>query len=80
MDEINRKLQFWAEAWAGHRLRTVNSSPLSLWTSGQLQNAVGITEGEANLQDYGIEGYVDQNDVEDGERPIFGPLSHMISD
>ncbi|VDI81380.1 Hypothetical predicted protein [Mytilus galloprovincialis] len=60
MDEINRKLQFWAEAWAGHRLRTVNSSPLSLWTSGQLQNAVGITEGEANLQDYGIEGYVDQ--------------------
>lgn len=80
MDEINRKLQFWAEAWAGHRLRTVNSSPLSLWTSGQLQNAVGITEGEANLQDYGIEGYVDQNDVEEGERPIFGPLAHMISD
>ena len=32
------------------------------------------------MEDYGVEGYVDQNDVEEGERPIFGPLAHMISD
>ncbi|VDI27398.1 Hypothetical predicted protein [Mytilus galloprovincialis] len=55
MDEINRKLQFWAEAWAGHRLRTVNSSPLSLWTSGQLQNArQELSEGKGKQYGAGL--------------------------
>ncbi|VDI43792.1 Hypothetical predicted protein [Mytilus galloprovincialis] len=71
------RVQRWRLRECMHRLDTAG---VQARRTGQLQNAVGITEGEANLQDYGIEGYVDQNDVEEGERPIFGPLAHMISD
>ena len=79
IQEINRKLEIWRNAWAGHRLRTVKSSPLNLWQSGQLQNPVGLEDG-ANLQNYGVEGFVDQNDVEDGERPIFASLANLINE
>ncbi|CAG2202812.1 unnamed protein product [Mytilus edulis] len=79
ISEINKKLEFWRDAWAGHRLRTARSSPLNLWTSGQLQNPVGL-DGAANLQNYGVEGFVDQNDVEDGERPIFASLAYLINE
>lgn len=51
--EINRKLLFWSDSWARHRLRTVKSTPLILWTSWQLQNPVGLDEHE-NIQNYGI--------------------------
>ncbi|VDI22893.1 Hypothetical predicted protein [Mytilus galloprovincialis] len=54
ISEINKKLEFWRDAWAGHRLRTARSSPLNLWTSGQLQNPVRL-DGAANLQNYGVE-------------------------
>jgi len=37
--KINEKLDIWREAWASHRLRTVGSSPLRLWTSGVLNNS-----------------------------------------
>ncbi|VDI57833.1 Hypothetical predicted protein [Mytilus galloprovincialis] len=63
----------------GHRLRTARSSPLNLWTSGQLQNPVGL-DGAANLQNYGVEGFVDQNDVEDGERPVFASLAYLVNE
>ena len=37
-DKINEKLDIWREAWASHRLRTVGSSPMCLWTSGVLND------------------------------------------
>lgn len=80
LSEINRKLQFWQEAWARHKLRTVKASPMSMWPSGQLQNPTGILEGP-NLQDFGTEGYIDENsNEEESGRPIFQPLNHGISD
>lgn len=79
LSEINRKLQFWQEAWARHKLRTVKSSPMSLWTSGQLQHPTGILG--SNLQDFGTEGYIDENsNEEESGRPIFQPFDHRISD
>ncbi|CAG2221755.1 unnamed protein product [Mytilus edulis] len=42
-------------------------------------NPVGL-DGAANLQNYGVEGFVDQNDVEDGERPIFASLAYLINE
>ena len=56
--EINRRLSFWSDAWTGHILRAVKSSPFNLWTSGQLQNPVGL-EGAEYLQNYGTEGLLD---------------------
>ena len=39
MDEINRRLQFWQNAWSGHRIRSVKSSSHHLLlTYGQLDN------------------------------------------
>ena len=48
-----------------------------LWTSGQLQNPVGLNEHE-NIQNYGVEGFVDEYSGEDS-RPIFESFSTMIS-
>ena len=77
--EINRRLELWSDAWAGHRLRTVKSSPLNLWTSGQLQNPVRL-DGAANLQNYGTEGFLDEDNAVEGDRPKFESLSNLISD
>ncbi|VDI05644.1 Hypothetical predicted protein [Mytilus galloprovincialis] len=65
-------------AWAGHRMRTVKSSPLILWSSGQLQNPVGIQLSETELLEYGLEGHIKSNNTEGG-RPIFAPISHLIN-
>ncbi|CAC5367459.1 unnamed protein product [Mytilus coruscus] len=56
--EINRRLQLWETAWAGHRMRTVKSSSLILWSSGQLQNPVGIQLSKTELLEYGLEGHI----------------------
>ena len=59
-----------------HGLST-DCAQLSLWTSGQLQNPVGLDEHE-NIQNYGVEGFVDEYSGEDS-RPIFESFSTMIS-
>lgn len=75
-DEINRKLDFWAKAWASHRMRTTKSSPLTMWILGQMLNQIGIVD-EHDLHNYGTEGYTDHFETEDGERPIFQPLPRI---
>ena len=62
-------------ARSGHKI-TVISSPINLWTSGQLQNPVGLLT-DAKLHNCDIEGYVDFNNAEEGGRPI---LDSMISE
>ena len=51
-------------------MRTVRSSPIRLWVSGQLQNPVGIELSSAELEFYGAEGVLHMERVEDS-RPIF---------
>ena len=76
MNEVNRRLQLWSTAWSCHRIRTVKSSPLQLWASGQIQNPVGIQMNETELQEFGVEGNDNNNEnTRDGERPIFQPLN-----
>lgn len=64
MDKIDSRLQFWARAWSRHRIRTVKASPIQLWMSGQIQNPFGIPLDRNDLQDYGVEVYVDHTYVE----------------
>ena len=69
---INRKLEWWRQAWSTHRLRTVNSSPIRLWVSGQITNPVGLAPFQVdNL--YGVDGNVSIIEDQRGsdERPIF---------
>lgn len=75
--EINRRLSFWAKAWAGHKLRTVKSSPIVLWTSSQVQAPVGINEH--SVEEYGVEGVLDHG-ANENERPIFESLQNELSE
>ncbi|OWF53103.1 uncharacterized protein LOC110446871 [Mizuhopecten yessoensis] len=79
MDEINRRLCVWTNAWDAHRMRTVKTSPQALWIAGQLQNTVGVDVDEHELQDYGVEGSIPDVPLEtaQNERPIFSPLSEL---
>ena len=51
---INEKLELWRNAWSKHRIRTVRSSPIHLWVSGQLLNPVGIDLYRGELDCYGV--------------------------
>ena len=68
--KINEKLELWRNVWSRHRMRTVRSSPIRLWVSGQLQNPVGIDLSSAEIDCYGVEGVLHDDGVEDS-RPIF---------
>ncbi|KAK3088459.1 hypothetical protein FSP39_019451 [Pinctada imbricata] len=75
MDDINRKIEIWVDAWSCHRLRTTRSSPLALWVAGQLQNPVGPVS-EIDIQNYGVEGFDNSTLEQDGNsRPVFCPIS-----
>ena len=72
LPKINEKLELWRNAWSRHRMRTIKSSLICLWISGQVQNPVGIELSSA-------EGVLDEERVEDG-CPIFeapGALSEQ---
>ena len=71
LHEINNKLHIWQKAWANHRMRTTKTSPLRLWIAGQAQNPVGLDIPVNDLEHYGVEG--DINDENEGDRPIFSP-------
>ena len=82
MQDINNKLILWQRAWATHRMRTTRTSPLRLWIAGQAQNPIGVDLSSDDLQEYGADGHVDgdENNTEDGDRPIFSPPLLMLSD
>ena len=79
--KINEKLDIWSNAWAGHRMRTVRSSPRRLWVAGQFENPVGVSD--TDLEMYGVEGIVrtENENIQDGQRPVIDSLSaRIISD
>lgn len=62
-------------------MRSVRSSPRTLWMSGQFENPVGILDQE--LQFYGVEGIVRAENVNipDVQRPNLDSVStRIISD
>lgn len=74
LPKINEKLQIWREAWANHRMRTTKTSPLKLWVSGQMNNLIGEELAPQDLESYGLDGYLDEINTQDGQRPIFSEL------
>ena len=76
--KINEKLNIWKNAWCNHRIRTVKSSPLRLFTAGaknipveqpQREQPVASDNDNANLL---FEG--------DMYRPMLNPSSFPISE
>ncbi|KAH3889332.1 hypothetical protein DPMN_013386 [Dreissena polymorpha] len=49
MGRINQSLVTWCEAWNTHRLRTLKSSPIRLWTAGMANNPVSVPEGTQGI-------------------------------
>ncbi|KAH3895650.1 hypothetical protein DPMN_019815 [Dreissena polymorpha] len=78
MEEINRRLSLWTQAWSTHRLRTVRFSPHALWISGQMQSPVGFDLDDTNDGDTDDSGDIQIASI-DG-RPIFAHLEQVISD
>ena len=77
--KIQEKLEIWSRAWSQHRIRTTKSSPIRMWIAGQLQNPVGIELRHNEIDCYGIEGFINDYDVEDGSgRAIFDSLSFDV--
>ncbi|KAL3878069.1 hypothetical protein ACJMK2_035702 [Sinanodonta woodiana] len=62
-------MNIWRNAWARHRLRTVRSSPIRLYTAWLMNNPIDSPLADAN--NYGVEGNIDLDDSEDNPRPIF---------
>ena len=75
LSRINEKICVWNNAWASHRMRTIKTSPLKLWISGQMLNPVGIELGNEELEFYGVEGPLDGPD--EGTRPIFSAPNRL---
>ncbi|KAK3591318.1 hypothetical protein CHS0354_028426 [Potamilus streckersoni] len=69
LSKINEKLHIWRNAWATHRVRTVRSSPIRLYTAGLMNNPIDCPLADA--ENYGAEGTIDLNAAEDNPRPIF---------
>ena len=79
LPKINKKMVTWRNAWANHRMRTVKTSPLRLWVSGQMQNPVGIEIDPEESENYGVEGLISDDNYVEGGRPIFS-VPDLIND
>ena len=78
LPQINSKLEWWRQAWSTHQLRTVNSSPIRLWVSGQINNPIDISPHEVDAY-YGTDGYISGDERDGNKRPIFEMQSLHLS-
>ena len=77
LPQISKKMKIWCKAWSTHRIRTVKSSPIKLWVSGQFKNPVGLAPVEVD-DFYGIEGI--ESEQAENERPIYvAPTQGIIT-
>ena len=80
LPKINEKLRTWQKAWSRHRIRTVRSSPFRLWLAGQMQDPVGPEVSTLDLNNYGVEGIVNDDQDNRGSRPVFCSLATEIDE
>lgn len=78
-DKINEKLNIWRKAWASHRLRTVGSSPMRLWTSGVLNGDFDAIN-QLHLQESEFSPSFNETPVFQLDHPeISQPFLHRLS-
>ncbi|KAL4234771.1 hypothetical protein ACF0H5_006413 [Mactra antiquata] len=79
--KINERLELWLYAWNNHRLRTVKSSPIRLFTAGMLNNSPA--DPVTTDLDPSFHTETDESDGEYGseQRPVFAfPNIHLSTD
>ena len=58
---INNKLDAWRHAWSKHRIRTIKTSTIHFWVSGQINSPTDkLTEDE--VLDFGFEDLIAEDD------------------
>ena len=58
---LNNKLDAWRHAQSKHRIRTIKTSPIRLWISGQINYPTDdLTEDE--VLNLGVEGLIAEDD------------------
>ena len=75
---INNKLDAWRHAWSKHRIRTIKTSLIRLWVSGQINSPTDdLTEDE--VLKFGVEGLISEDDQTD-RRPTFcAPTDQILT-
>ena len=75
---INNKLDAWRHAWSKHRIRTIKTSPIRLWVSGQI-NYPNDDLTEDKILNFGVEGLIAEDDQTD-RRPTFcAPTDQILT-
>lgn len=62
-------------------MHTTKSSPIRMWVSGQLQNPLGIELVGSVIDNYGVEGIIDNAREDESERrPILQSLAVTLTE
>ena len=80
LPKTNENLRTWQKAWSRHRICTVRSSPFRLRLAGQMQDPVGPEVSTLDLNNYGVEGIVNEDQDNRGSRPVFCSLATEIDE
>ena len=75
---INNKLDAWRHAWSKYRIRTIKTSPIRLWVSGQINSPTDdLTEDK--VLNFGVEGLIAEDSQVD-HRPTFcAPTDQILT-
>lgn len=79
MPKINERLEIWRQAWAKHRIKTVESSPARLFTAGILNRSSRFPVVQTN-QNVDINAYDSDNDVSENPWPVLKSPDLTISE
>ena len=78
LNEINKKLEVWRNAWASHRLRTTRLSPIQMFTAGALNHPT--EQIPTDLETFRVEDDTATNEEQENQRPIFSSPSLSINE
>ena len=79
LPRINEKLELWRNAWAKHRIKTVRSCPLRLWTARHLQNPVGTDVSSCDLEYYDVAGVMQDESSVMVDQYLFSQPTYLVS-
>jgi hypothetical protein len=81
LKRLNERLKTWQCAWNHHRIRTVNSTPIRLFTAGMTNSSSDLPHENTNLHYQETESNSDDGLAEHGDsRPTLSTLSVHLSE
>ena len=75
---INNKLDASQHAWSKHRIRTIKTSPVRLWVSGQIDSPIDDLK-EDRVLNFGVEGLIAEDGQVDQRSTFCAPTDQMLT-